>query len=194
MTKGRYVTVSSSDEVGRLFGLDSEVYAASKMAFGANNPPSKIMVGLWNKAGTSQPETANAIQATRAPTMLINFAQLFNFTIKANEVEETVNLDLSSTTLADHAAVVTALNTALGESSAFEFALVDGKYVLQATLAGADTSTDNIEIITNFGRNIADLTRLSSSYNPIVVQGHDAITGTPESLAKALMSITELTQ
>lgn len=194
MTKGRYVTVSSSDEVGRLFGLDSEVYAASKMAFGANKPPSKIMVGLWNKAGTSQPETANAIQATQAPTMLINFAQLFNFTIKANEVEETINLDLSSTTLADHAAVVTALNTALGEDSAFEFALVGGKYVLQATLAGADTSTDNIEIITNFGRNIADLTRLSSSYNPIVVQGHDAITGTPESLAKALMSITELTQ
>ena len=194
MNKGRYVTVSSSDEVGRLFGLDSEVYAASKMAFGANNPPSKIMIGLWNKAGTSQPATANAIQATQTPAMLISFNNLFNFTIKSNGVEQTVNIDLSSTDLSDHSAVVTALNTALGEDSFFEFALVDGKYVLQAKLEGLDISTDNIQIITNFGQNIANATRLADSYNPIIVVGREAITGKTESISKALMSITELTQ
>ena len=194
MTKGRYVTVSSSDEVGRLFGLDSEVYAASKMAFGANNPPSKIMVGLWNKAGTSQPETANAIMATQTPAMLISFNNLFNFTITSNEVTEVVNADLSSAALANHTAVVTALNAALGESSMFEFALNDGKYVLQAKLEGLDVSTDNITVTTNFGQNIMNATRLASSYNPVVVVGHEAITGKTESIARALVDLTELTQ
>lgn len=194
MTKGRYVTVSSSDEVGRLFGLDSEVYAASKMAFGANNPPSKVMVGLWNKTGATQPATANAIQATKNPAMLISFEQLFNFTIKSNDVTETINIDLSSVAIADHEAIVLALNTALGESSFFEFALVGGKYVLQAKLTGLDVTTDNIKIVTNFGRDIADLTRLSDSHDPIIVVGHDEITGKVESISKALMSITELTQ
>lgn len=194
MTKGRYVTVSSSDEVGRLFGLDSEVYAASKMAFGANNPPSKIMVGLWNKAGTSQPKTANAIMATQTPAMLISFNNLFNFTITSNEVTEVVNADLSSATLANHAAVVTALNAALGEGSMFEFALNDGKYVLQAKLEGLDVSTDNITVTTNFGQNIMNATRLASSYNPVVVVGHEAITGKTESIARALVDLTELTQ
>lgn len=194
MNKGRYMTVSSSDEVGRLFGLDSEVYAASKMAFGANNPPSKIMVGLWNKAGDSQAATANAIQATQTPAMLVSFSNLFNFTIKANDVEETVNADLSSVDLTSHASVVSALNSALGEDSVFEFALDDGKYILQAKSEGLDVSTDNIEIVTNFGRNIADATRLSDSYDPLVIVGHDAIVGSVESISKALVSITELTQ
>lgn len=200
LTKGRYMTVSSSDEVGRLFGLDSEVYQASKMAFGANNPPSKVMIGLWNKNGTAQLATANAIQATQTPAMLIHFNQLFNFTIKSNEYENTYTVDLTSTTLANHTAVVTALNTALSaglgedELPVFEFSLDNGKFVLSAVEDGAIIATENIEIITNYGRNIAELTRLSAEFNPLIIQGHGAVAGVTESLAQALVAISELTQ
>lgn len=200
LTKGRYMTVSSSDEVGRLFGLDSEVYQASKMAFGANNPPSKVMIGLWNKNGTAQLATANAIQATQTPSMLINFNNLFNFTIKSNEYENTYTVDLTSAVLSTHADVVTALNNALSlglgeeELPAFEFSYANSRYALSSVEDGQVIATDNIEIITNYGRNIAELTRLSSEFEPLIIKGHPAVTGTPETLAQALVAISELTQ
>lgn len=194
MTKGRYMTVSSADEVGRLFGLDSEIYAASKMAFGHPLAPSKVMIGLWNKAGTASPITTNTIQATQAPAMIIDFGQLFNFTIKSNEVEETVNLDLSTAAPVSHAAVVTALNAALGASSKFKFALTADKFTLSAAVDGKNFATENIEIVTNFGRNIADVTRLSDRFNPLKITGEAAKTGVTESISKALMDLTELTQ
>ena len=195
MTKGRYMTISSADEAGRLFGLDSEIYAASKMAFGHSNAPSKIMVGLWNKAGVTIPATTNAIIATQKPAMIVDFAQLFNFTISSNDYSETVNIDLSAAPPADHAAVVTAVNTALGEDSEFVFALTDdGNFKLSSITEGLDAASENIKITTNFGRNFADLTRLSDTYTPTKVQGQAQITGATESISKALVDITELTQ
>lgn len=194
MTKGRYMTASSSDEVGRLFGLDSEVYAASKMAFGANNPPSKIMIGLWNKDGTTIPATTNSIIATQKPAMIVDFEQLFNFTISSNDYEEAVNLDLSATSLVDHDAVVAAVNAALGEDSHFEFSVADGIFTLASKTEGLDPAIENIKITTNFGRNFADLTRLSDTYAPTKIQGQAQITGATESISKALVNITELTQ
>lgn len=194
MTKGRVMSVSSSDEVGRLFGLDSEVYQASKMAFGHPLAPSKILVGLWNKNATNIPASTNSINATQTPAMLIEFNQLFNFTISSNEHEETVNIDLSGTTLADHAAAATALNTALGEDSAFVFSVVDGKFVLSSATAGKDTASENITITQNFGRNLGNLTRLSDDYSPLVIVGNAAITGTAETISQALLAINEITQ
>ncbi|MED6004939.1 MULTISPECIES: DUF3383 family protein [Enterobacteriaceae] len=194
MTKGRYITVSSSDEVGRLFGLDSEVYSASKLAFGHPNAPSKIMIGLWNKEGINIPASTNAIVATQAPAMVVDFSNLFNFTITSNDYEETVNVDLSATVPADHDAVVTALNAALGEDTHFAFSLSDGKFVLSSKVEGLDPSSENIKITTNFGRDIANLTRLADSFGTIKVQGQAQITGVAESISKALVKITELTQ
>ncbi|MFA9162058.1 DUF3383 family protein, partial [Enterococcus faecium] len=194
MTKGRYITVSSSDEVGRLFGLDSEVYSASKLAFGHPNAPSKIMIGLWNKEGINIPASTNAIVATQAPAMVVDFSNLFNFTITSNDYEETVNVDLSATVPADHDAVVTALNAALGEDTHFAFSLSDGKFVLSSKVEGLDPSSENIKITTNFGRDIANLTRLADSFGTIKVQGQAQITGVAESISKALVKITEVTQ
>ena len=194
MNQGRVMSVSSSEEVGRLFGLDSEVYQASKMAFGHPLAPAKVLIGLWNKNATNIPATTNSVQATQAPAMPIEFNQLFNFTIKSNEHEETVNVDLSGATLADHAAIATALNAALGEDSAFVFSVVDGKFVLSSATSGKDLASENIEIVSNFGRNLANLTRLATSYEPLVITGAAAITGTAESISKALMSINEITQ
>lgn len=194
MNEGRVMSVSSSEEVGRLFGLDSEVYQASRMAFGHPLAPSKILIGLWNKEGANIPASTNSVQATQNPAMLIEFNQLFNFTIESNEHEETVNADLSSTTLADHSAVVTALNAALGEDSAFLFGLTDGRFTLSSATQGKDLASENIRIVTNFGRNIANLTRLAPEYNPLVIKGSAAITGVAESISRALLEITELTQ
>lgn len=194
MTKGRYMTVSSSEEVGRLFGLDSEVYAASKMAFGHPNAPSKVMIGLWNKEGVTIPATTNSITATQKPAMVVDFGQLFNFTITSNDYEETVNLDLSTATPDDYAAIVLATNTALGEDSHFVFSFADDKFTLASRVEGLDAASDNIKITTNFGRNFADLTRLSDTYNPTKVQGQAQITGVKESISKALVDIVELTQ
>lgn len=194
MTKGRYMTISSSEEAGRLFGLDSEIYSASKMAFGHPNAPSKVMVGLWNKSGTTIPAATNSIVATQKPAMIIDFAQLFNFTISSNDYSETVNIDLAAAPPADHAAVVTAVNAALGEDSEFVLLFADGVFTLASVTDGLDPESENIKITTNFGRNFADLTRLSDTYEPTVIQGQAQITGAVESISKALVDITELTQ
>lgn len=194
MTKGRYVTVSSSEEVGRLFGLDSEVYSASKMAFGHPNAPSKIMVGLWNKSGINIPASTNSIVATQNPAMIVDFGQLFNFTISSNDYSETVNLDLSSSNPSTYADVVTAVNAALGEDSEFELSLSDSKFVLSSKTGGLDLASSNIKITNNFGRDFAALTRLSDDYSPTKITGQAQITGQTESISKALNEIVELTQ
>lgn len=194
MNKGRVMSVSSSDEVGRLFGLDSEVYQASKMAFGHPLAPSKILLGLWNKNATNIPASTNSITATQPSAMMIEFSQLFNFTISSNEYSETVNIDLSNTVLADHAAVVSALNTALGEDSEFIFSFANSRFMLASKTSGKDIASENIVITQNFGRNLGNLTRLNDSYAPLVINGEAAINGTAESISQALLSINEISQ
>lgn len=194
MNKGRYMTVSSSDEVGRLFGLDSEVYAASRMAFGHPLAPAKIMIGLWNKEGTNIPASTNSLTATQAPAMTVDFEYIFNFTIKSNEHEETVNLDLSNTDVEDHAALITTINSLLGSETKFVFSLVDGKFKVSAKTEGLEPETQNIRIIHNFGQNFGNATKLGEMYAPLTINGDAAITGKTESIAKALSEITKLTQ
>ena len=122
------------------------------------------MVGLWNKAGTTIPASTNSIIATQKPAMIVDFAQLFNFTISSNDHSETVNIDLAAAPPADYAAVVTAVNTALGEDSEFVLSYADGVFTLASVTEGLDAASENIKITTNFGRNFADLTRLSDTY------------------------------
>lgn len=177
---GLYAEFGSQEEVEATFGSNSEIAKATKKAFSDDtNKPNTIVIAYWNKSGASISARANSLQATQSPLQFTSISKEYNFTITSRNVSEEVSY-IADDTVTSYATMVTALNTALGDSSRFAFAYSNGVFSLSSKVVGADVDTDNIAITVGEYEtaDIADDLRLNSTRQVMQIRGKDASGGT----------------
>lgn len=178
---GLYANFGSQEEVEASFGSNSETAKATKKAFSHPSKPARIVIGYWNKSGTSIPSRPNSLQATQSPLQFASIKKSYNFTITSRNVSEIVAY-VADDTVTDYATLVTALNEALGDSTRFVFAYTGGVFSLSSKVNGADVDTDNISIVvSDFETNdIADDLRLNAYRNVKQIRGMNSAGGTAQ--------------
>ena len=176
-----YANFGSQAEVEAVFGSNSDVAKATAKAFGHDERPEQIVIAYWNKDGTTVNARPNSLHATQSPLQLASLALNYTFEITSRSVSEQVTVKLAERP-SDYDALVTALNTALGDASRFEFSYANGLFALSSKVNGADVDTDNIAIVTDSYSqgDIATELRLTSERNVKQVRGIDATGGTAQ--------------
>lgn len=187
-----YMYASDQKEVEQTFGTESDIAKATAKAFAHPNRPQQLMIAFWNKTGAAITARPNSLTATASPVPFANIKASYSFTIKSRNVTEVVSYTADAS-VTDYDKFVTALNTATGEESRFEFSYANNVFALSSKINGADVDTDNITIeVDSFATsNIAEDLRLTKNRGVKQIRGINGSTPAAQTIVDLISELDD---